>query len=646
MSIDQEGTIHKSIEYRPRIAATNVVSICMLVVTTVGIALMQTSSALASQQQRMFSQVMPQKTVATNGASQWNGDDEITTPVSTFSPPASQELYVSPLFVRYYQSHDGTYTLGEPLTVAFPTGLGWLQFFTSGALLLPAPENTLANASTGASWGQLADLVEKGTEDPVTGVVSLPLLQELLTSGSQIPVGGAGSTITYVDLRKATSPTLMLPAPSASPSSSKQGMFVVGGRRGGEDVGHVIPQPFWNYINRPDISPDGWKWDFGAPLTEALPFHVTQHGSMHHMLVQVFSNSALVLDQDDASASDQAAVQRLDTGTDYLKTFGLPTIVTKAQQTIWAQSDTPVLQAPGTGNVMAHVGQHFPLTTLGDTSWTSGILWYHVQWTTPTSNGTTSGSGWISATAITSTNPGNVPGRASFDVLSPTLAAYLASNGSDVGAAVYDVTRQRYYTYNNNAPFMVASSIKVPIMLTFLDMIEQQQRQPTNDEMQLLMTMIENSDNDSATALYEEIGQGAAINAYMDKIGVSGLSPDDAAWGYSLITPQTMVDLLTDLYKGTILTASDRALALNLMENIESDQQVGVGDTAPSGAVVAMKDGWVPEPDNSWAMNTSGIVMAGNEVYIVSVYTQEQPSLDDGQAIARQVCSTLASLLA
>ncbi|HEY7414117.1 MAG TPA: serine hydrolase [Ktedonobacteraceae bacterium] len=87
--------------------------------------------------------------------------------------------------------------------------------------------------------------------------------------------------------------------------------------------------------------------------------------------------------------------------------------------------------------------------------------------------------------------------------------------------------------------------------------------------------------------------------------------------------PQTMVDLLTGIYNGTILTAPDRALALNLVENIEYDQQVRVGDTAPPGAVVAMKDGWVPGPDDLWAMNTSGIVQTGKEVYIVSVYIEE-----------------------
>jgi beta-lactamase class A len=239
-----------------------------------------------------------------------------------------------------------------------------------------------------------------------------------------------------------------------------------------------------------------------------------------------------------------------------------------------------------------------------------------------------------------------VPGWASFDALSPSLAAYLEGIGGNVDAVVYDVARQVYYTYNASAQFITGSSMKVPIMLTFLDMTEREGREPDAHEMSLLTTMIENSNNDSASELYYgEIGGAAGVARYLQRIGISGLSPDPNAWGYSLITPQAMVDLLTLLYEGKILTPSDRDLAFTLMEDIETDQQVGVGDTAPAEALVAMKDGWLPGPDGLWAMNSSGIVMAGKETYIVSVYTQEQNSLEDGLAIVRHVCRSVASLL-
>jgi len=119
------------------------------------------------------------------------------------------------------------------------------------------------------------------------------LLQALLTVGSQVPIGGVESPFTYVDLRQATNPALMLLAPSAL---GRQDVFIKGGTRAGKNVGHLISQVVWRFINRPTISPDGWKMDFGDPLTEALSFTVRKEGSIHHLLVQVFWRDGVLLD--------------------------------------------------------------------------------------------------------------------------------------------------------------------------------------------------------------------------------------------------------------------------------------------------------------------------------------------------------------
>ncbi len=583
------------------------------------------------------------KTVATNGATVWLGDRTATAPSFDISASSSPAVSVSPLFERYYTSHSGATSLGVPVTDAFPTHQGWIQFFEWGALLSPVAEQEHSHSAD----DPLVNLIDTGVRDPDSGITRLPLLQALLTAGSQAPIDGVGSSFTYVDLRKATNPALMLPDPAAGRTSaqsapSRQDVFIKGGTRAGKNVGHLVSQAVWRFINRPSISPDGWKMDFGDPLTEELSFTVRKEGSIHHLLVQVFWRDGVLLDQDSLDASGQPQIQRLDSGIDYLRTAGPPTVVVSPQQRTWTLGKTTLLSAPGTGQAVAHVEQHFPLTLLDNPSWNAGRLWYHAQWIAATHTG----AGWVEASAITFTSPGNVVGRASFDALSPTLAAYLTSISSDVDAVVYDVTRQRYYTYHATAQFIMGSSMKVPIMLTFLDMTEREGREPNAQEMDLLTTMIENSNNDSASALYYgEIGGAAGVASYLRRIGITGLDPNPNAWGYSLVTPLAMVNLLTLLHDGRILTAHDHRLALYLMGHIEPDQQVGVGDTAPAGASVAMKDGWLPGPDGLWAMNSSGIVTLGRETYIIAAYTHEQPSLGDGQAIVRHICGTVASLL-
>ena len=67
--------------------------------------------------------------------------------------------------------------------------------------------------------------------------------------------------------------------------------------------------------------------------------------------------------------------------------------------------------------------------------------------------------------------------------------------------------------------------------------------------------MIENSNNDSAQALFDEIGGAPALNQFMRSIGIGDFSAFADAWGYSTISPLSMVNLLTLLHAGKILTA-------------------------------------------------------------------------------------------
>ena len=199
--------------------------------------------------------------------------------------------------------------------------------------------------------------------------------------------------------------------------------------------------------------------------------------------------------------------------------------------------------------------------------------------------------------------------------------------------------------YNPTGRFTLASSAKVPILLTFLTMTEHQGREPNSYEMATLTTMIENSNNDSAQALYEEAGEDNGIRAFLTSVGIHDWTPNADGWGWSTFSPQSMVRLLTLLHDGKVLTAQDRALALNLMGHIESDQQMGVGDTAPAGATVAMKDGWVTGPDGLWAVNSSGIVTVGGETYEIAVYSQHFGDITTGWDIVRTVASDVGKAL-
>ncbi len=587
------------------------------------------------------------RVVITNGADRWARDNATTAGAIPFTAPETLQIPVDPAFTAYYQTHAGAKLLGAPVTPGFPIAEGWIQFFTANALLLPAAHPSIS-ANESQAEQQIESLIQDGLKDRRTGITQLPLLHTLLTIGSQVTVGGG---LTYADLRNATSPDQMKPVPaahSASPADPlqsllSQGEFIQTGTRDGKQIGHVIPAPIWTYMTRRDVSPDGWQTDLGAPLTDAIPFADVQFGVSHRLLIQAFWRGALIMDRDVKDASGHPLIYPLDTGVAYLKTLVPPTPVLVAHSSIWATSDISILSAPNAGIPTVHVGPGFPLHLLGNAEWNAGTLWYQVQW-----QGTnTSGTGWAPASGTTFTAPGSTAAWAAFDLLSPSLAQYLTSQSTTTSAVVYDLTRQRYYAQPTSLSkqYLMGNAVKLPVVLAFLAMTEQQGRRPSSDEVTMLTALMQSTDAETGEELYDEIGRALGLKEYLRRIGVAGLEPENDDLLYSEAQPLAMVHLLSMLYQGKVLTSQDRALVFSLLESAPPEQQVGVGDTRPEGATVVVKDGWVVGTDGLWAMNSSGIVTVNGETYIIAVYSAHLHSLADGQAIARQVCARVAVLL-
>jgi beta-lactamase class A len=585
----------------------------------------------------------------------------ITLPDPSGASFVGQSLPTDPRFELYYSTHAGETTLGSALTPALPQAGGWLQVFTAGALFLPgnSPARVPLHPPDARQAAlALARLAAAGTVDLATGVVALPLLGALIAAGSQVPIGSADSTLTYADLRRAV--YLANPPPGGSRHTTSTRMMIDGLNMATISLGavaepapsatpdatftHPVTTLFRNALLNPAFAPDGWRQDFGSALTGVLSTTSGPADQREIISVQVFQRQALLSTrsltpgaQNDASST---TVTRLPVGLDYLRTFGPPSIPLAHPLRAWTTATAALLAHPGAADsAVAHVGTAFPLTLTSETTWLGGALWYGATWRGAAAEA------WLPAGAFTLSDPGMGTANAAIDALSPDLAFYLGGLGSRVGMTVYDVSRGVTYQYNSDTGFTVASSVKVPIMLALLTQLEAQQRAPNSDEMSLLTTMIENSNNDSAQALYEEIGDAPGLSAFMQSVGINGLSAASGAWGWSTITPTAMTQLLTLLQGGKILTPADRALALNLMENIESDERVGVGTMAPPGATVALKDGWVNEPDGLWAVNSSGIVMVGTETYIIAVYTGQGETLEDGWAITERVCDEVARAL-
>jgi beta-lactamase class A len=202
------------------------------------------------------------------------------------------------------------------------------------------------------------------------------------------------------------------------------------------------------------------------------------------------------------------------------------------------------------------------------------------------------------------------------------------------------------YGENVDQQFPLASVAKVPIMLALLSQTMQQARPLSSDEAQLLTSMIENSDNDSTQALWDELGGGPAVQSYIDSTGIAGMHLIDGEdWGDSTASPHALAELLYELASGKLLDAPRTSLALDLLENVEADQRWGVAAAFPDDSAVAIKDGWYPTDAGPWWLNSAGISTSRGDPTVLVIMTDDQPSFDGGTQVIEGIASRVGQVI-
>ncbi|HUC56276.1 MAG TPA: serine hydrolase [Streptosporangiaceae bacterium] len=241
------------------------------------------------------------------------------------------------------------------------------------------------------------------------------------------------------------------------------------------------------------------------------------------------------------------------------------------------------------------------------------------------------------------------------------MASYVAGTHYYITAAVYDRKTGQTFVLDPKpgAVERTASIVKVEIMGDLFREHEADKQPLSDSDISLLTTMIENSDNDSATSLWNEDGGAPSIQTFDDSIGMTGTtasadpwipgSTDLPGWGWTSTTARDQVRLVRDFaYKNKWISDSYREQGLHLMESIESDQDWGVSSGVPSGVTVALKNGWLPidlTNDTDWQINSIGWVKGDGRDYVLAILCQGSLSEGDGIAavdhIAAQVYSAL-----
>jgi beta-lactamase class A len=302
---------------------------------------------------------------------------------------------------------------------------------------------------------------------------------------------------------------------------------------------------------------------------------------------------------------------------------------------------TKILNSPA-GATVATFATPFMATLAGDAMWQGTTLWEHIIWR----NLLETRDGWVQADSVALSNISFAgPEIAEVDALSPQLASYVNHLGDNAAMAVYVPGQHRYYEFNANLALETASTIKIVILVTLLSQAEAQGRPLTDDEQAEAASMIEFSDNDAAQGLFDEEGGNDGIASYMSSIGINDVGLTENGFGTFTMPPTAMIQLLEDLRTSAILNPGDCQYVLSLMANVESDEQMGLGDTAPGDATVQLKDGFGLEDDGLNVMVTVGILTYHGQVYDVAVFTRREMTVQQGTTYVNTICQDIALAL-
>jgi hypothetical protein len=229
--------------------------------------------------------------------------------------------------------------------------------------------------------------------------------------------------------------------------------------------------------------------------------------------------------------------------------------------------------------------------------------------------------------------------------LATALAPVLRQHTGNLAIGVIDRSTGATAIYNGRHRFHTASIVKADILATVLLQHQQAGALLTAAENGLAIQMIEHSDNDAASDLWNDIGGGDSVADANRLLGLRRTTSGPGGyWGLTSTTVRDQLRLLTDLVSSrSPLNAASRAYELGLMRQVEADQDWGVTAAAAPGSSPAVKNGWLPDPV-LWVINSIGVIRSQHQQLLVAVLSDDQPT--EAAGIAQDQAAAVAAVSA
>jgi beta-lactamase class A len=225
------------------------------------------------------------------------------------------------------------------------------------------------------------------------------------------------------------------------------------------------------------------------------------------------------------------------------------------------------------------------------------------------------------------------------------MGSVIVEGDAEVSAAVLEADSGESAAFGDGA-FETASIVKVDILATLLLQAQDSGRRLTALERSYATTMIENSDNAAASALWDVIGRAEGLDAANRTFGLTCTRGGDGTlWGLTRTTAADQLALLQQVFgDDSKLGESSRSYLRELMGRIAADQRWGVS-AAGDGSSWALKNGWLPRSTTGlWVVNSIGRVTVDGRACLVAVLSRGNATHAKGIALVESAAKAAVSV--
>lgn len=233
-------------------------------------------------------------------------------------------------------------------------------------------------------------------------------------------------------------------------------------------------------------------------------------------------------------------------------------------------------------------------------------------------------------------------------LLAKAMKSVAVTGDAKVSVAVLDVDSGDSTTYGDGS-FDTASIVKVDILAALLLQHQEAGTRLSAQEKAYATTMIENSDNASASALWDIIGKAGGLDTANKKLGLTDTAGGDGAlWGLTQTTAADQLTLLQQVFgDDSELSEASRTYVQGLMGEIAVGQHWGVS-AAAAGSKWALKNGWLARSTTGlWDINSIGRVTATDgHTYLVAVLSKGNSTQAKGISLVEAAAKATVSVFA